>query len=111
MCKTGRKINKINFNKLIWLYWKMETNIYIYIYIYIIFFCDFPVAGMKKKRLQKRNWMGYCPFSQFESRYNFCIVTQGNTIGWPGRKGLGHDTASHAHDTAEQCCDTTERKA
>ena len=55
--------------------------------------------------------MGYCPFSQFESRHNFCIVTQGNTAGWSRRKGLGHDTANHAHDKAEQCCDTTERKA
>ena len=50
MCKTGRKINKINFIKLIWLYWKMKKkkkNIYIYIYIYIIyiFFGGFRVAG------------------------------------------------------------------
>ena len=44
MCKTGRKINKINFNKFIWLYWKMKKNIlYIYIYIYL---GGFLVAGI-----------------------------------------------------------------
>ena len=40
MCKSGRKINKINFNKFIWLYWKN---------IIYIFLGGFLVAGMKKK--------------------------------------------------------------
>ena len=26
MGKTGKKINKINFNKFIWLYWKMKKK-------------------------------------------------------------------------------------
>ena len=49
MCKTGRKIYKINFNKFIWLYWKMKKNI-----IYI-FLGGFPVAGMRKKKCVKKN--------------------------------------------------------
>ena len=51
----------------------------------------------KKERLQKRNWIAYCPFSQFESRYNFCIVTQGSTARSRPR-GLSHDTAETGHD-------------
>ena len=57
--------------------------------------------------------MGYCPFSQFESRYNFCIVTQGNTVGMGGQ-GIGHNTArvrprhsqecSMIRPTAHACC-------
>ena len=49
MCKIGRKINKINFNKFIWLYWKMKKKCNIYI------FGGFPVAGtMKKKNVAGR---------------------------------------------------------
>ena len=29
MCKTGKKMSKINFNKFICVYWKMRKNIYI----------------------------------------------------------------------------------
>ena len=77
----------------------MKKNIY--------FFDGFPVAGMRKKMIKKkknsaRSWNGLMPFSQFKSRYNFCIMTQGKTAGWLGRRGLGHETASHAHDTAER---------
>ena len=71
MCKTGRKINKIIFNKFIWLYWKMKKiNIYIYI------FGGFPVARMRKKCVKKKKkrcrlLLGYCPFSACTgSRYN-----------------------------------------
>ena len=49
MCKTGRKINKINFNKFIWLYWKMKK-----IYILYNFFCGFPVVGTMKKQIMKK---------------------------------------------------------
>ena len=45
MCKTGRKINKINFNKFIWLYWKMKNENKNKNIIYI-FLGGFPVAGM-----------------------------------------------------------------
>ena len=50
MCKTGRKINKINLNKFIWLYWKMKKKYNIY------FWGGFPVAGMRKKNdVKKKN--------------------------------------------------------
>ena len=48
MCKTGRKINKIKFNKFIWLYWKMKKKYNIY------FFGGFLVARMKKKKEKER---------------------------------------------------------
>ena len=61
-------MDKINFNKFLWLYWKMKY-IYIYIYIYFFFFFffgGFPIVEMKKKNVVKKkngfgNWMGYCP--------------------------------------------------
>ena len=112
MCKNGRKINKINFNKFIWIYWKMNIYIYIYIYIYIIFFGGFPVAGMRKKKCEKKTysggWNGLLPISSLcESRYSGLYGDTG--CAWLGR--LGHDTVGLGHDTAEQCCDTVERKA
>ena len=51
--------------------------------------------------------MGYCPVSQFESRYNICIVTQGNTTGI-GAQGIGHDTA-RARPRHGQACATIRR--
>ena len=58
MCKTRRKINKINFNKFIWLYWKIK------IYIYIIYFFSggFPVARMREKKngaLRRKFFLGF----------------------------------------------------
>ena len=41
-CVKLEKIN--NFNKFIWLYWKMKKNIYIF------FFGGFPVARMRRKK-------------------------------------------------------------
>ena len=41
-------MDKINFKKFIWLYWKMKQ-------IYIcIFLGGFPVVGMKKKYVEKK---------------------------------------------------------
>ena len=73
MCKTGKKIKKINFNKFIWLYWKMKKKkkkkyIYIYIYIFFFFFSfgGFPVAEMREKK-KCVGKLGYCPSSNFGS--------------------------------------------
>ena len=82
MCKIGKKIFKINL---------FCSTIYIYIYIYI-YMCALPIDQMEKKKLKKKGvsgaGMGYCPFSQLESRYN----------------ALYCDTAgARGHDTAERC--------
>ena len=45
MCKTGKKIIKINFNKFIWFYWKMKKKRIFY------FFFGFLVAGIRKKMM------------------------------------------------------------
>ena len=72
MYKTGRKINKINFNKFIWFYWKMKKKILVV----------FPVAEMKKKVMEKKKGrvagsrLGYCPFSVLSHDTIDCIVTQ-----------------------------------
>ena len=42
MCKTGKKINKINFNEFLLVLLENEKN-YIYIYIYI--YCGLLVGG------------------------------------------------------------------
>ena len=83
MCKTGRKINKINFNKFIWFYWKMKKkkNIYIYIYIYIyiffffilFFFGWFSISWNEKKTSEKNNILSV------SHNTTSCIVTQGLT--------------------------------
>ena len=39
MCKTGKKMNKINFNEFILFYWKMK-----------IFFYGLPVGGTNEKK-------------------------------------------------------------
>ena len=58
----------------------------------------------KKKKTEVREArMGYCPFSQFESRYNFYIVTQGSRArarGATTQPGWGHDTAGRAQGCA-----------
>ena len=41
MCKTGKKNNKINFNKFILFYWKMRKKIIIY------FFHGLPIGETK----------------------------------------------------------------
>ena len=103
MCKTGRKINKINFNKFIWLYWKY---IYIYIYIYIIFFWGFSSSwnnekkkGMKKKIKKKCciQLTGLLPiFSYAGSRYSKLYHDTGRAVGAQGQAGLGHDMVERA---------------
>ena len=50
----------------------------------------------EKKKKCRGGWLGYCPFSEFESQYNkvYCDTgTKGRT--WPGatRPVKGHDKA------------------
>ena len=64
---------------------------------FFFFFYGLPVGGTNEKKKNKTNrgagnWNGLLPIFQFESRYNFCIVTQGSG----GRARGGHDTISSA---------------
>ena len=94
---------KKKINEFILFYWKKNI-------IYFLWSSS-RWKNMKKKTKKtevQEAGMGYCPFSQFESRYNFCIVTQ---CSWARSRGatprhgrlaatLPHDTARMGHDTA-----------
>ena len=58
MFKTGKKIDKINFNKFTWYTGnrkkKKKKNIYIYIYIYIYIFFFFFLGSFSGSRNEKK---------------------------------------------------------
>ena len=101
MCKTGRKINKINFNKFILIYWKMKKIIIIIKFLgskfesqYSKLYCD----RLGREAAQGRTWQArtrprhgvvglrygqactrhgaQCARLGVGSRYNNCIVAE-----------------------------------
>ena len=68
-------MDKINFNKFIWFYWKMKKKITI--------FDGFPVAGMRKKMMN-------------EKKNKICSEVE---TGW-ATAHLSHDTMVLYRDTA-----------
>ena len=85
-------MNKINFNKFIWFYWKMKKK--------NIFFVVFPVAGMRKKMVKKKktNVAGWATtHSDVESRYN---ALYRDRHGWEATHRGAPQHGSTSHDTA-----------
>ena len=76
-------MNKINFNKFIWFYWKMKKK---------LFFGGFPVAGMSKKKkkteLQVAGWATAQFFLSLSHNTTSYIVT--GKAGRQRRGALGH---------------------
>ena len=74
--KTEKKNDKINFNKFIWLYWKVK-NIYMYIFGWFSNSWNEKKYMLKKKSAETK-LLGYCPFPSCVSHDTVdCIVTQG----------------------------------
>ena len=97
MCKIGKKIKKINFNKFIWLYYK--KNVY-------IFLGGFPIAGMrineKKKKKVQGTWNGLLPILVLSHDTMHCIMTgKAGRLAWA--QFGGHDMVGLARSKA---CDT-----
>ena len=77
---------KINFDKLIWLYWKMK-KIYKYFFGWFSSSWNEKKKRVKKKTLQVVGWA--IAHLCFESRYSRLYR---DTTGM-GTQGIGHDTA------------------
>ena len=62
--KLEEKINKINFNKFIWLYWKMKKKYNIY------FIGGFPVDGTMKKKYNNNNKIKSNEIKSFKMKFS-----------------------------------------